>query len=217
MPTAKMAQADVLLRFLRNSPTQTLLWSNNVAHLAHAVGPIFCELVWRTRKMIHFFLLVSRQGKCRLSKWYTPYPDKEKKKMIRYNHVCPSQGSQTWFCSGDRGFELLSLVPFFSQPPPQTILIVFLVALLQAQHEQLNHFEIRGQHRCFAGKFRRCAWRDHRSCAISLNGGSTRSYTSDMPVCFSSLAVRIYMLVTMSNQALNSWGKAWMHAPHSVH
>mmetsp|Transcript_22253 Transcript_22253/g.54850 ORF Transcript_22253/g.54850 Transcript_22253/m.54850 type:complete len:152 (+) Transcript_22253:3-458(+) len=33
--------------------------------------------------MIHFFLLVSRQGKCRLSKWYTPYPEKEKKKMIR--------------------------------------------------------------------------------------------------------------------------------------
>ena len=33
--------------------------------------------------MIHFFLLVSRQGKCRLSKWYTPHAEKEKKKMIR--------------------------------------------------------------------------------------------------------------------------------------
>uniref|UniRef100_A0A7S0MP98 AP complex subunit sigma n=1 Tax=Cryptomonas curvata TaxID=233186 RepID=A0A7S0MP98_9CRYP len=33
--------------------------------------------------MIHFFLLVSRQGKCRLSKWYTPHSDKEKQKHIR--------------------------------------------------------------------------------------------------------------------------------------
>lgn len=41
--------------------------------------------------MIHFFLLVSRQGKCRLSKWYTPYPEKEKKKMIRCVPSC-------WIC-----------------------------------------------------------------------------------------------------------------------
>lgn len=33
--------------------------------------------------MIQFFLLVSRQGKCRLSKWYAAYSDKDKKKMIR--------------------------------------------------------------------------------------------------------------------------------------
>ena len=33
--------------------------------------------------MIQFFLLVSRQGKCRLSKWYSTYSDKEKRKMVR--------------------------------------------------------------------------------------------------------------------------------------
>ena len=33
--------------------------------------------------MIQFFLLVSRQGKCRLSKWYSAYSDKEKRKMVR--------------------------------------------------------------------------------------------------------------------------------------
>ena len=34
-------------------------------------------------EMIQFFLLVSRQGKCRLSKWYSAYSDKEKRKMVR--------------------------------------------------------------------------------------------------------------------------------------
>ena len=33
--------------------------------------------------MIQFFLLVSRQGKCRLSKWYAAYSEKEKRKMVR--------------------------------------------------------------------------------------------------------------------------------------
>ena len=28
-------------------------------------------------------LLVSRQGKCRLTKWYSPFPSKEKKKIVR--------------------------------------------------------------------------------------------------------------------------------------
>eukprot|EP01122_Echinamoeba_exundans_P014019 TRINITY_DN6264_c0_g1_i1.p2 TRINITY_DN6264_c0_g1~~TRINITY_DN6264_c0_g1_i1.p2 ORF type:complete len:156 (+),score=33.14 TRINITY_DN6264_c0_g1_i1:19-486(+) len=39
--------------------------------------------------MIHFFLLVSRQGKTRLSKWYTPYKSKEKLRITReiYNLV----------------------------------------------------------------------------------------------------------------------------------
>ena len=34
-------------------------------------------------QMIQFFLLVSRQGKCRLSKWYAAYSEKEKRKMVR--------------------------------------------------------------------------------------------------------------------------------------
>ncbi|KAM7534950.1 hypothetical protein Aperf_G00000101685 [Anoplocephala perfoliata] len=33
--------------------------------------------------MIQFFLLFSRQGKVRLQKWYSPYPDKDKKKIMR--------------------------------------------------------------------------------------------------------------------------------------
>lgn len=33
--------------------------------------------------MIHFMLLFSRQGKVRLQKWFTAYPDKQKKKIIR--------------------------------------------------------------------------------------------------------------------------------------
>eukprot|EP00163_Fabomonas_tropica_P000889 TRINITY_DN1064_c0_g1_i3.p3 TRINITY_DN1064_c0_g1~~TRINITY_DN1064_c0_g1_i3.p3 ORF type:complete len:155 (+),score=35.09 TRINITY_DN1064_c0_g1_i3:235-699(+) len=33
--------------------------------------------------MIHFVLLISRQGKTRLTKWYEPYTAKEKQKIIR--------------------------------------------------------------------------------------------------------------------------------------
>lgn len=33
--------------------------------------------------MIHFLLLFSRQGKLRLQKWFTAYPEKQKKKIIR--------------------------------------------------------------------------------------------------------------------------------------
>eukprot|EP00741_Cyanophora_paradoxa_P006495 tig00001003_g6287.t1 len=36
--------------------------------------------------MIHFVLLLSRQGKTRLTKWYTPFTQKEKQKIIR--EVC---------------------------------------------------------------------------------------------------------------------------------
>ncbi|CAD6207266.1 unnamed protein product [Miscanthus lutarioriparius] len=32
---------------------------------------------------IHFVLLVSRQGKVRLTKWYTPYPQKQRSKIIK--------------------------------------------------------------------------------------------------------------------------------------
>ncbi|KAE9596272.1 putative adaptor protein complex, sigma subunit [Lupinus albus] len=33
--------------------------------------------------MIHFVLLISRQGKVRLTKWYSPYSQKERSKVIR--------------------------------------------------------------------------------------------------------------------------------------
>ncbi|KAL3718633.1 hypothetical protein ACJRO7_003714 [Eucalyptus globulus] len=33
--------------------------------------------------MIHFVLLISRQGKVRLTKWYSAYPQKERTKVIR--------------------------------------------------------------------------------------------------------------------------------------
>ncbi|PON41875.1 Adaptor protein complex, sigma subunit [Trema orientale] len=36
-----------------------------------------------SKKMIHFVLLISRQGKVRLTKWYSPYSQKERTKVIR--------------------------------------------------------------------------------------------------------------------------------------
>ncbi|KAF7219355.1 AP-1 complex subunit sigma-3a [Nothobranchius furzeri] len=33
--------------------------------------------------MLHFLLLFSRQGKLRLQKWFTPLPEREKKKVVR--------------------------------------------------------------------------------------------------------------------------------------
>ncbi|KAM9429014.1 AP-1 complex subunit sigma-2-like isoform 1-T1 [Salvelinus alpinus] len=33
--------------------------------------------------MMHFLLLFSRQGKLRLQKWFTPIPEREKKKIVR--------------------------------------------------------------------------------------------------------------------------------------
>ncbi|GER49109.1 AP-1 complex subunit sigma-1 [Striga asiatica] len=36
-----------------------------------------------TTAMIHFVLLISRQGKVRLTKWYSPYSQKERTKVIR--------------------------------------------------------------------------------------------------------------------------------------
>ncbi|KAK1393440.1 AP complex subunit sigma [Heracleum sosnowskyi] len=33
--------------------------------------------------MIHFLLLISRQGKVRLTKWYSPYAQKERTKVVR--------------------------------------------------------------------------------------------------------------------------------------
>eukprot|EP00761_Pharyngomonas_kirbyi_P011117 gb/GECH01011141.1/.p1 GENE.gb/GECH01011141.1/~~gb/GECH01011141.1/.p1 ORF type:complete len:186 (+),score=36.25 gb/GECH01011141.1/:1-558(+) len=37
----------------------------------------------KANKMIQFMLLISRQGKCRLSKWYTPYTQKERTSVIK--------------------------------------------------------------------------------------------------------------------------------------
>ncbi|TVU44456.1 hypothetical protein EJB05_03899, partial [Eragrostis curvula] len=45
----------------------------NCAHDHHTVTPLFC-------RQIHFVLLISRQGKVRLTKWYTPYQQKQKAK-----------------------------------------------------------------------------------------------------------------------------------------
>jgi AP-1 complex subunit sigma 1/2 len=38
---------------------------------------------WCPRRMIHFVLLISRQGKVRLTKWYSPYSAKEKSRTVR--------------------------------------------------------------------------------------------------------------------------------------
>ncbi|KAI9082220.1 hypothetical protein K1719_035749 [Acacia pycnantha] len=41
--------------------------------------------------MIHFVILMSRQGKVRLTKWYSPYSQKERSKVIRElsSHILP--------------------------------------------------------------------------------------------------------------------------------
>ncbi|KAK4767994.1 hypothetical protein SAY87_003135 [Trapa incisa] len=39
--------------------------------------------LYRSTAMIHFVLLISRQGKVRLTKWYSPYSQKERTKVIR--------------------------------------------------------------------------------------------------------------------------------------
>lgn len=36
--------------------------------------------------MIHYLLVQNRQGKTRLSKWYTPYEDEEKRKLSNEVH-----------------------------------------------------------------------------------------------------------------------------------
>ncbi|KAK3421230.1 hypothetical protein EUGRSUZ_H05014 [Eucalyptus grandis] len=41
------------------------------------------EFDLRSSIMIHFVLLISRQGKVRLTKWYSPYTQKERTKVIR--------------------------------------------------------------------------------------------------------------------------------------
>ena len=38
---------------------------------------------YASQAMIHFVLLISRQGKVRLTKWYSPYSSKEKARTVR--------------------------------------------------------------------------------------------------------------------------------------
>ncbi|GJN22906.1 hypothetical protein PR202_gb10514 [Eleusine coracana subsp. coracana] len=39
--------------------------------------------IFAERTLIHFVLLISRQGKVRLTKWYTPYQQKQRNKVIK--------------------------------------------------------------------------------------------------------------------------------------
>ena len=49
--------------------------------------------------MIHFVLLISRQGKVRLTKWYSPYSSKEKSRAVR-EVASPSQSARCSQASG---------------------------------------------------------------------------------------------------------------------
>ncbi|KAJ0716116.1 putative adaptor protein complex, sigma subunit [Helianthus annuus] len=48
-------------------------------HRSDRIGSFCCIVL----TMIHFVLLISRQGKVRLTKWYSPYSQKERSKVIR--------------------------------------------------------------------------------------------------------------------------------------
>ena len=69
-PKFKMRDLCILNRY-------ALFWSTNSSQELEKV------LVSRIPKMLHFMILFSRQGKVRLQKWFTAYPDKQKKKIIR--------------------------------------------------------------------------------------------------------------------------------------
>ncbi|KAK7327253.1 hypothetical protein VNO80_31619 [Phaseolus coccineus] len=70
------------------------LWSRGCNMLPHAEKSIYLNLIWCLMeglanvlsyfsKRINFVLLISRQGKVRLTKWYSPYSQKERSKVIR--------------------------------------------------------------------------------------------------------------------------------------
>uniref|UniRef100_A0A0E0P2Y2 AP complex subunit sigma n=2 Tax=Oryza TaxID=4527 RepID=A0A0E0P2Y2_ORYRU len=63
--------------------------------------------------MIHFVLLISRQGKVRLTKWYNPYPQKERSKLFRT--VC--RYASLYFCmcidAADNELETLQIIHHF--------------------------------------------------------------------------------------------------------
>ena len=75
--------------------------------------------------MIQFFLLVSRQGKCRLSKWYSAYSDKEKRKMVReVSQLCLNRPQK--------------LCNFLGRPCAMMILSYLIVPCL-VEHERSGH------------------------------------------------------------------------------
>ncbi|XVF67090.1 hypothetical protein PTKIN_Ptkin10aG0092500 [Pterospermum kingtungense] len=58
--------------------------------------------------MIHFVLLISRQGKVRLTKWYSPYSQKERAKVIReLSGVILSRGPKLCNFVDWRGFKVV--------------------------------------------------------------------------------------------------------------
>ncbi|XP_021285049.1 AP-1 complex subunit sigma-1-like isoform X1 [Herrania umbratica] len=58
--------------------------------------------------MIHFVLLVSRQGKVRLTKWYSPYSQKERSKVIReLSGIILSRGPKLCNFVEWRGFKVV--------------------------------------------------------------------------------------------------------------
>ncbi|XP_039068716.1 AP-1 complex subunit sigma-2 isoform X1 [Hibiscus syriacus] len=58
--------------------------------------------------MIHFVLLISRQGKVRLTKWYSPYSQKERTKVIReLSGVILSRGPKLCNFVDWRGFKVV--------------------------------------------------------------------------------------------------------------
>ena len=85
-------------------PSPARLWCCGTAPLSVAprravsAPPFLAPLSWRAAltlppvcsalrstasSMIHFVLLISRQGKVRLTKWYSPYSSKEKARTVR--------------------------------------------------------------------------------------------------------------------------------------
>jgi hypothetical protein len=68
----------------RVRPARLALASQRVALGAHAVGgPLLVARRAAAKAMINFLLLVSRQGKTRLTKWYESYAAKEKARIVR--------------------------------------------------------------------------------------------------------------------------------------
>jgi hypothetical protein len=98
--------------------------------------------------MIHFFLLVSRQGKCRLSKWYTPHSG--------------NFANFSWFLLVDFDFLIIKIIRVFLRFPH-----------FREQWNQPFALQIRTSKSTFV-KFQPCVWAGRKSCATFWNGESTR-------------------------------------------
>ncbi|KAJ7968296.1 AP complex subunit sigma [Quillaja saponaria] len=62
--------------------------------------------------MIHFVLLISRQGKVRLTKWYSPYTQKERSKIYEFSisnehSILLSVNSVEWFLTELQSYVIL--------------------------------------------------------------------------------------------------------------